>query len=104
LLSIERLRCKLDDDIHGLAHITQLNLGKTEKINDLFKTGEEKDFEILSISPAEHRLALQLVKAGAKKTKEAKEEREEKTEVKKTKTKKEKTELEEDKVEEEAAS
>jgi len=92
---------KLDDDIHGLAHITQLNLGKTEKINDLFKTGEEKDFEILSISPAEHRLALQLVKAGAKRTKEAKEE---KTEVKKTKTKKNKEEKEEVEVEEEAAS
>ncbi len=72
---------KLDDDIHGLAHITQLNLGKTEKINDLFRVGEGKDFEILSISPAEHRLALQLVKSGSKKTKEEKAEAKKEPEV-----------------------
>lgn len=57
---------KLDDDIHGLAHITQLGLSKTDKINDLFKINEERDFEILSISPSDHRLALKLVKEGKK--------------------------------------
>lgn len=64
---------KLDDDIHGLAHITQLGLSKTDKINDLFKINEERDFEILSISPSDHRLALKLVKEG-KKEKAAKKE------------------------------
>jgi predicted RNA-binding protein with RPS1 domain len=57
---------KLDDDIHGLAHITQLGLGKQEKISDLFRANEEKEFEILSISPQEHRLALKLNKEGKK--------------------------------------
>lgn len=59
---------KLDDEIHGLAHISQLELAKQEKINETFKSGEEKDFEIISISPTEHRLALKLVVKGKKKS------------------------------------
>ncbi len=66
---------KLDEDIHGLAHITQLNLGKQEKINEVFKVNEERDFEILSISPQDHRLALKLVKEGKKSKTEDKEEK-----------------------------
>jgi len=62
---------KLDDEIHGLAHLTQLALGKQDKINDLFRVGEEREFEILSITPGEHRLALKLGKEG-KKTKAGK--------------------------------
>jgi len=65
---------KLDDDIHGLAHLMQLNLNKQQKINELFKIGEEKSFEILSISPQEHRLALKLVKDGATSSVETSEE------------------------------
>jgi ribosomal protein S1 len=68
---------KLDEDIHGLAHITQLSLSKTDKINDLFKINEERDFEILSISPSDHRLALKLVKEGKKEKSAKKEEAEE---------------------------
>jgi len=78
---------KLDDDIHGLAHLMQLNLNKQQKINDLFKIGEEKSFEILSISPQEHRLALKLVKDGT-----ASKVVEEVTEEKPAKAKKAKTE------------
>jgi small subunit ribosomal protein S1 len=51
---------KLDEEIHGLAHISQLNLAMKEKINDLFAAGETRDFEIVSISPSEHRLGLKL--------------------------------------------
>lgn len=51
---------KLDEEIHGLAHISQLNLAMKEKINDLFNAGETRDFEIVSISPSEHRLGLKL--------------------------------------------
>jgi len=51
---------KLDEEIHGLAHISQLNLAMKEKINDLFTAGETRDFEIVSISPSEHRLGLKL--------------------------------------------
>lgn len=66
---------KLDEEIHGLAHISQLNLGPKEKISDLFNIEEIKDFEIVSISPAEHRLGLKI--ANAKKAAKAKVEKEE---------------------------
>ncbi|MFA5644087.1 MAG: S1 RNA-binding domain-containing protein [Patescibacteria group bacterium] len=64
---------KLDEEIHGLAHITQLGIGSKDKISDLFKAGDEFDFEILSISPNDHRLGLKLLKDG-KKSKKAKDE------------------------------
>ncbi len=51
---------KLDKEIHGLAHISQLELGIKEKITELFEPNEVKDFEIVSISPNEHRLGLKL--------------------------------------------
>lgn len=49
---------KLDDEIHGLAHISQLNLAPEEKINDIFKAGDKIDFTISSMEPREHRLGL----------------------------------------------
>lgn len=80
---------KLDEEIHGLAHITQLGINPKEKINDLFNVGDDLNFEILSISPNDHRLGLKLVKEGKKsKTDDKKEEGEdkkEKTEKKKAK-------------------
>ncbi len=48
---------KLDGDIHGLAHISQFAAGK-EKLSEIYKEGEEKEFEIITISPSEHRLGL----------------------------------------------
>ena len=59
---------KLDEEIHGLAHVSQLNFGANEKITDLFQPNEVKDFEVVSISPSEHRLGLKLAdgKAGQK--------------------------------------
>jgi small subunit ribosomal protein S1 len=73
---------KLDEEIHGLAHISQLNLGPKEKISELFTADEEKEFEIVSISPSEHRLGLKLANgkktSKVKKDKEDKEEKEEK--------------------------
>lgn len=64
---------KLDEEIHGLAHISQLELGVKEKIYDVFNAGEKRDFEIVSISPVEHRLGLKLAKS--KKSTKAKEEK-----------------------------
>jgi len=55
---------KLDEEIHGLAHISLLNLGAAEKIIDLYQPGENKNFEVVSISPSEHRLGLKLAGAG----------------------------------------
>ncbi len=48
----------LDDDIHGLAHISQLNLAAGEKIQDKFKQKEKYEFRIVSIEAKEHRLGL----------------------------------------------
>jgi len=58
---------KLDEEIHGLAHISQLNLGVKEKITELFTADEVRDFEVVSVSPSEHRLGLKL--ADGKKSK-----------------------------------
>ena len=48
----------LDDNIHGLAHITQLNLDSAEKINKKFKAGSKENFKISSVEPKNHRLGL----------------------------------------------
>ncbi|MFA5155558.1 MAG: S1 RNA-binding domain-containing protein [Patescibacteria group bacterium] len=56
---------KLDDEIHGLAHISQLNLGPKDKITELFQPNQEKNFEVVSISPGEHRLGLKLAALNA---------------------------------------
>lgn len=54
---------KLDDDIHGLAHISELsdkNIHDVSELREMFKIGEKKRFEIMNIEPAEHRLGLKL--------------------------------------------
>lgn len=55
---------KLDEEIHGLAHVSQLNLGVKEKITELYQSNEIRNFEVVSISPAEHRLGLKLAGEG----------------------------------------
>ncbi len=79
---------KLDDEIHGLAHITQLGINPKDKVNDIFKAGEEKEFEIISISASDHRLGLKLVdgKKAKKKKEETEGETEKNEEVKEKKT------------------
>jgi small subunit ribosomal protein S1 len=91
---------KLDEDIHGLAHISQLSLGAKEKITDKFQVDEKTDFEIVSIEPKDHRLGLAATDKKKKETireteeiKEVKEEKEEKSK----KAVKEKTEKKEEK-------
>ena len=54
---------KLDDEIHGLAHVSQLSVNAKDKITDLYQMNEVRDFEIVSISPSEHRLGLKLASA-----------------------------------------
>ena len=72
---------KLDDSIHGLAHISQLGLDKGDKIEEKFKTGEERDFEITSLISEEYRLGLKLATEKDKKKKEKEaQKQEEKTE------------------------
>lgn len=65
----------LDQDIHGLAHISQLGLTAKEKINEKFKAEDLHEFEIVSIEAKEHRLGLAV--KGAKKEAPAKPEKSE---------------------------
>ena len=51
---------KLDEEIHGLAHISQLGLAAKDKIGDIYQINEVRDFEVVNISPSEHRLGLKL--------------------------------------------
>lgn len=55
---------KLDEEIHGLAHVSLLNINAKDKITDLYQPGEVKNFEVVSISPSEHRLGLKLAGEG----------------------------------------
>lgn len=49
---------KLDNDIHGLAHISQLGLAPKQRINEKFSEKDTINFEIVSIEAKEHRLGL----------------------------------------------
>jgi len=93
---------ELDELIHGLAHISQLNLSHGQKIEEFYKANIEMDFEITSIEPEEHRLGLTVYDEKRKKEKEekaaeAKEEKEEPKEEKKEKKVKKAKEEKEDK-------
>ncbi len=72
---------QLDEDIHGLAHVTQLDLAPGQKINEVYKANEEKEFEIVSIEPEKHRLGLKVPSDKAEK-KDVKEDKKEKAEEK----------------------
>lgn len=61
----------LDDDIHGLVHISEL-----AKYKNAIKEGEEYDFEILNIEPKEHKMGLKLYQEKTKETKESKKDKE----------------------------
>lgn len=56
------LMVRLDDQIHGLAHISELSNGMMTEIQlrEAFRPGETHRFEIMHIEPAEHRLGLKL--------------------------------------------
>jgi small subunit ribosomal protein S1 len=69
------LMVKLDEEIHGLAHISELSnktIHDSRELEDMFKVGEKYDFEIVNIEPTEHRLGLRV--PGLKKKEEVKEE------------------------------
>lgn len=77
------LMVKLDDDIHGLAHVSELfdeQIMDVEKLREKFQIGESYKFEIITIEPSEHRLGLKL--EGIKGKKEAKAKKEDKKEEK----------------------
>lgn len=49
---------ELDRDIHGLAHVSELSNKPVTNPLDIAKPGDDLDFKILSIEPAQHRLGL----------------------------------------------
>jgi small subunit ribosomal protein S1 len=72
---------ELDNDIHGLAHISELADYPIKTAQDVIKIGEEYEFKIVSIEPDEHRLGLSL-KALKQKEEKPKTEKKEKKEKK----------------------
>lgn len=57
------LMVKLDEDIHGLAHISELSdkpIRDKADLEEMFTEEEKREFEIINIDPAEHRLGLRL--------------------------------------------
>jgi small subunit ribosomal protein S1 len=77
---------KLDDEIHGLIHISELtNIAKDDPASVL-KVGDKKKFGIISLDPKEHRLGLTLsTKNIASKKKAGSTKKSKTTSVKKTK-------------------
>jgi len=69
---------KLDEDIHGLAHVSQLDLAPKQRVNEKFKPNEKKKFEIVSIESKDHRLGLAYKEELEKGTSKAKKDIEEK--------------------------
>lgn len=51
---------RLDEDIHGLAHISELSDKPVKDPRQIAKEGDTLDFKILSIEPEDHRLGLSL--------------------------------------------
>ena len=49
---------ELDNDIHGLAHISELSYRKLSSPAEVLKEGEVTTFKIISIEPKKHRLGL----------------------------------------------
>ncbi|MCK5416594.1 S1 RNA-binding domain-containing protein [Candidatus Parcubacteria bacterium] len=80
----------LDADIHGLAHISQLDLAPKQRIYEKFKAGTTEEFTVVSIEPKDHRLGLAFGEGALKKEdKKEKEEKEDKKDKKENKEKKE---------------
>ncbi len=51
---------ELDKDIQGLAHIMELAHEPVKTADEVVKVGEDREFKIISIEPAEHRLGLSI--------------------------------------------
>lgn len=70
---------ELDKDIHGLSHVSQLGLKPGQKISEAYKSGDKKEFTVVSIEPKEHRLGLMIARAVAVSAEQAKDAKDEET-------------------------
>ena len=57
---------ELDDDIHGLVHISEISNKKISNLEENIEVGKEYSFNILSVEPHNHRLGLSLKKKESK--------------------------------------
>ncbi len=94
---------ELDENIHGLAHMSELASYEVKDPGDVLEVGKEYEFKIVSLDPSEHRLGLSL-KALREKSEKTKEADKEKKEEIKEKVKDDKEEKKEDKNKEEKKS
>lgn len=51
---------ELDEEIHGLAHISELSSKSIRTAAEVLKEGDTRSFKIISIEPAQHRLGLSI--------------------------------------------
>jgi len=66
----------LNDDIHGLAHISEMTeVYPGKNIKEMLKVGESYDWKILSIEPKEHRMGLLLADKPARNAMDGKSEK-----------------------------
>ncbi len=79
---------KLDKDIHGLIHISELPDSAHKDPSSILKINEQTEFTIISLEPDEHRLGLSLRTATKKDVQEEKEAKPKKAKVAKKKIKK----------------
>ncbi|HRY60177.1 MAG TPA: S1 RNA-binding domain-containing protein [Patescibacteria group bacterium] len=90
-----------DGEIDALVHISEISSKHVSDPNEVLKTGETKEFKIVTIEPDQHRLSLSLKALEEKKEKkEEKENNEIKEEIVDKKLKKEKTEEAKEEIEE----
>ncbi len=75
---------ELDDDIHGLAHISELSEKNIDSTDSVAKPGDLMKFKIVSIEPKEHRLGLSIKAFSDKKTADKPTDTNEKDQSKKT--------------------
>ncbi len=68
---------KLPTGIEGLVHISELSEGDVQKVEDIIKVGETKEFRIIKVSPEERKLGLSLKPEKAKSAPTEEEQREE---------------------------
>jgi small subunit ribosomal protein S1 len=51
---------ELDEEIHGLAHISELSKKTIHSPTEVLKEGDTREFKVISIEPASHRLGLSI--------------------------------------------
>lgn len=73
---------ELDPDIHGLAHISEITNNPQEDLTKYGEVNKTREFKIVSIEPAEHRLGLSIKALTEKKAEKVEEKKEEKAEEK----------------------